>query len=179
MIEGMRAGEGGYSNTSGMDSRDLARAEYRMQQSQATSHRSDLLERIDAMLKAGPPDDVLQRVVDVLTGTPSSSAVPGVPAAPPAMHEDEHGSAMDVWLAAHSPKRVKPIKNIRGDKIRQHQDLMGGANGKYIHADSLPGATQLGNMRTTTPTASPNGLLSTSTPPMHPYVSPVRAFRLA
>ena len=53
-------------------------------------------------------------MVDVLsddTGS-SSSDVLAAQAAP-------HESAMDTWLAANSPKHVKPIKNVRGDLIRQ------------------------------------------------------------
>lgn len=73
-------------------------------------------ERIDHLLKRGPSDDMLQRVVDVLSGGDQEASSAGTAAG---KEGDEYGGAMEEWLAAHSPKSAKPIKNIRGDMIRQ------------------------------------------------------------
>ena len=138
----------------GMDSRDLARAEFHMQGRTAPSlGRAELLQRIDYLLKLEQPDHVLQRVVDVLSGGNSDmplAAEHDANRAPPV------GTAMDRYLAAHSPRRAQPIEGVREEKIRQMQELMGGdgvysGSGKYVHADRMPQVTQIGNQRTLTP----------------------------
>ena len=59
---------------------------------------------------------MLQRVVDVLSGGDQGASSADTAAG---KEEDDYGGAMEAWLAANSPKSAKPIKNIRGDIIRQ------------------------------------------------------------
>ena len=117
MVPGGRSGEGGYGNAHGMDSRDLAFAEHRMQAASTKAQSAALLEQIDRLLKLGQPDHVLEQVVAVLTNPSNSASATQAPT--------QHGvlgssmSEYDRYIAANSPKRAMPIVDRRGDKIRQ------------------------------------------------------------
>jgi hypothetical protein len=200
MINGMRAGEGGYGNAVGMDSRDLARAEFTMQSqgqggaSAQTGQRAELLQRIDFLLKMGQPDHVLQRVVEVLSSDGGQQTTPETSSSPRASLP-VHGNAMDRYLAAHSPKLAQPIKGLREEKIRQMQELMGGdgvydGTGKYTHADHMARLTQIGNQRTLTPSMTDDDPetgkwtflnvatnISKGAPPVHGSYPPHRSIR--
>ena len=92
-------------------------------------------------------------------------------------------------MAVHSAKNMQPIVNEREEKIRAHQEAL---RGPGSHADSMPECTQIGNMKTATPSMTGNWdrsnteffltiakTLAAGAPPVKGNVNPQRAFRVA
>ena len=147
--------------------------------------RPALVRRIDDLLKSAP-DSALREVLDVLEDALQQDS-PQPPAAAPSSAGPL--SSRQQWMEAHSAKKMEAIVDQRQEKIRAYQDalLVPGS-----HADALPGCTQIGNMKTATPSMTDNWDRSNTelflnvakrfaagAPPVKGSVSSQRAFRVA
>ena len=123
-----------------------------------------LIERCLALLASGepPPPHTLRAVAELLA---SSGAAPRNSAGPLVTSSSADGAPgtslqfssrpdprMERALQRHASRAERPPPiDIRAQKVRQYQDLLSGAGGKYVHADFKLDGTQIGNYVSMTP----------------------------